>query len=147
MCNNPNWCAPAVMLRSKLYPMCHRCLPIVKWIKWETAKEIAPPFFPEIQSLIFLKVKLLRLQKRTAAIYTFLIMKSTIILLKRCLTIANRLYKFSYTMDWSGASKGSGKKKIFIKTVELVKHEIAPSFFPSHRGRMLLATSDKKMRD
>lgn len=50
-------------------------------------------------------------------------------------------------MDWSG-EEGS-KKKIFIKTVEPVKHEIAPSFFPSHRGKMLLTTPDKrkKMRD
>lgn len=38
-------------------------------------------------------------------------------------------------------------RKIFIKTVEPVKHEIAPSFFPSHRGKMLLTTPDKKMRD
>lgn len=32
------------------------------------------------------------------------------------------------------------KRKIFIKTVEPVKHEIAPSFFLSHRGEMLLTS-------
>lgn len=47
-------------------------------------------------------------------------------------------------MDWSG-EEGS-KKKIFIKTVEPVKHEIAPSFFPSHRGKMLLTTPDKRKK-
>lgn len=38
--------------------------------------------------------------------------------------------------------EGRKKKKIFIKTVEPVKHEIAPSFFPSHRGKMLLTAPD-----
>lgn len=38
------------------------------------------------------------------------------------------------------------QKKIFIKTVEVVKHEIAPSFFPSHRGKMVLITPDNKER-
>lgn len=47
-------------------------------------------------------------------------------------------------MDWSGGGGKEGRKKIFIKTVEPVKHEIAPSFFPSHRGKMLLTTPDKK---
>lgn len=28
--------------------------------------------------------------------------------------------------------------------MEPVRHEIAPSFFPSHRGKMLLTTPDKK---
>lgn len=40
--------------------------------------------------------------------------------------------------------EGGGKKKIFIKTVESLKHEIAPSFFTSHRGKKLLSSSDKK---
>lgn len=41
--------------------------------------------------------------------------------------------------------EGRGGKKIFIKTVELVRHEIAPSF-PSHRGKMLLTTPDDKKK-
>lgn len=45
-------------------------------------------------------------------------------------------------MDWSGKV---GVEKIFIKTLGPVKHEIAPSFFPSHRGKMLLTTPDKKI--
>lgn len=40
--------------------------------------------------------------------------------------------------------EGRAKKKIFIKTVESLEHEIAPSFFTSHRGKKLLSTSDKK---
>lgn len=48
-------------------------------------------------------------------------------------------------MDWSVEGGVWGVVgKIFIKTVELLKHEIAPSFFPSHRGKMLLTTPDKK---
>lgn len=40
--------------------------------------------------------------------------------------------------------EGGGKKKIFIKTVESLKHEIASSFFTSHKGKKLLSSSDKK---
>lgn len=56
VCSNPNWCPHAVMPGSKLYPVCHKCLPIVKWIKWETATEIAPPFILRYRLLSALKL-------------------------------------------------------------------------------------------
>lgn len=49
-------------------------------------------------------------------------------------------------MNWSVEVGVWERKKIYIKTVESLKHEITPSFSPSHRGKMLLPTPGIKRR-